>query len=355
MRKKIIITKAGIFAVVIIFLMSPLTGAVNDNIKLELTSENDSTSPKGYNQVNKMGDVVWNNQMDYDTLLRAELDKNTSVDAFPADDFILEKDTTLGKVHWIGGYWSTGYNESHWTWKIAFYKDDGTGQKPGELHAGNFTFEVGNYYETFLEEEPGWSMYYEINVTLPEDVRLKGGEKYWVSIWAVGNEPPYPGWALHYDELILHEAVFKSYYFLNDTIWHNVTDILGKSGDMCYQLYEKDWSDDITPPTVEIIRPIKGLYLLDRYILPRFIRIAQVIGKITIEVNATDNESGINRVEFYYGPLGRKYMGNVTMPPYVLTWKRDRIRFVHFHILKVVAYDNVGNNATDRMFIRKIL
>lgn len=125
--------------------------------------------------------------------------------------------------------------------------------------------------------------------------------------------------------------------------------------DLGFELEGYEMSNDTTPPTVEIVRPKKGLYIFDRFIIPRIIRITQAIGKLTISVNATDNESGINRVEFYRGPLGRKMFANVTEAPYNATWKIDRPRFIHVHILKVVAYDNCDNSATDIMLVRKII
>jgi len=124
---------------------------------------------------------------------------------------------------------------------------------------------------------------------------------------------------------------------------------------------ESGWSDplsvtvDNTRPTVKIINPVKGLYFKDKKIRPFFIRIPLIFGNITIEVNATDDETGIDKIEFYVGLLGTKKLGNDTSEPYNLTWKRDRIRFIHIQILKVVVYDNAGNKAVDRMIVRKFL
>jgi len=124
---------------------------------------------------------------------------------------------------------------------------------------------------------------------------------------------------------------------------------------------ESDWSDpltmtvDNTRPTVKIIKPVKGLYLKDKMIRPFFIRKSLIVGRITIEVLATDDETGIDRVEFYAGLFGNKLLGNDTGAPYIFILKRDRIRFIHIHILKVVAYDKVGNHASDFIIVRKIV
>jgi len=124
---------------------------------------------------------------------------------------------------------------------------------------------------------------------------------------------------------------------------------------------ESEWSDtltvlvDDTPPTVKITKPIRGLYIIDKMIRRFLIRIPFIIGGITINVNARDNETGIDRVEFYAGLFAKKSLGNDTEEPYIFKWKRDRIRFIHIQILKVVAYDKVGNYASDFIIVRKII
>ena len=354
MIKSGILKKAGFFVIVSIMILSSATGVMIKENQEQVTSEIFTENVRGYEIGSTNDDIAWDNQMIFDELLRAELDESAQVDAFPADDFNFENETLIKEVRWIGGYWDEGHNTTHWTWEIAFYEDDGSSNRPRDLHEGNFTFEVGNYTETQIQESPENSTYYEISVTLPDSVMFDAGIKYWISIWAVGNEPPYSGWGYHHDPIMLHEAVIKSFYFMNDTEWHNTRELLIIPADMCFQLISEEIPVDTTPPTVEIITPGRGLYFRDRYILPRFIRLTQIIGKITVEVNATDNESGINRVEFFYGPLGRKHLGNDTTEPYSILWKRDRLRLVHLHQLKVVAYDNAGNFAQDRMFVRKI-
>jgi len=123
---------------------------------------------------------------------------------------------------------------------------------------------------------------------------------------------------------------------------------------------ESDWSDplsimiDNTRPTLKIIKPVKGLYIKEKMIRPFFIRVPLIIGGITIEVLATDDETGIDRVEFYDGLFRNKLLENDTEAPYNFIWKRDRIRLVHLHILKIVAYDKVGNYASDFVIVRKI-
>ena len=116
--------------------------------------------------------------------------------------------------------------------------------------------------------------------------------------------------------------------------------------------------NDTTPPKVQITSPARGVYFRGNKIFPRFIRLTLLIGSMTIEVNATDNanenDTGIDRVEFYGGIRGKKLLGSDTTEPYSFTLPRGRIRLIHFQKIKVVAYDMEGNSATDRIFIRKI-
>jgi len=112
---------------------------------------------------------------------------------------------------------------------------------------------------------------------------------------------------------------------------------------------------DINNPTVEITKPARGVYIKDVKIFPRLIRLPLIIGDITIEVNASDLQSGVERVEFYGGLFGTRLLGNDTTAPYSFTWKRDGLRFIHLNTLKVVAYDMAGNSAFDSIVVRKIL
>jgi hypothetical protein len=89
-------------------------------------------------------------------------------------------------------------------------------------------------------------------------------------------------------------------------------------------------------PTIEIIRPVPGVYFRDR---ARRIHFSYpfVIGPITIRVNAQDSGSGIRTVEFYIQDILKS---NVSEAPYAFFW--DDAVF-GFFILKVVAYDSVGH------------
>jgi len=124
---------------------------------------------------------------------------------------------------------------------------------------------------------------------------------------------------------------------------------------------ESEWSNllidikkDSVPPLVKISKPERALYFFDKKIRNFILssRIPLIIGKITIEANATDEESGINRVEFY---VNGRIMGKDTSDPFTYLWRWRRPRIFHIIVLKVVAYDNEGNTAIDKMIVRKFL
>ena len=112
--------------------------------------------------------------------------------------------------------------------------------------------------------------------------------------------------------------------------------------------------DDV-PPKVDITKPEKALYILNFKIRSFLIRNPLIIGNINIEVNVTDNESGINRVEFYINDELRE---TVTEPPYTYTWTKDTFlkrvcNIRHIHSIKIVAYDNGGNENSTCIKVRR--
>jgi hypothetical protein len=107
-------------------------------------------------------------------------------------------------------------------------------------------------------------------------------------------------------------------------------------------------------PKVCIVKPQRGLYIFNSMIrryLFRF-RIPLIIGKITIIANATDEDSGIERVEFY---INGELKETDTTEPYSYLWRWNRPRLIHIFCITVVAYDNEGVTAEDCMIVRKFL
>jgi uncharacterized repeat protein (TIGR01451 family) len=125
--------------------------------------------------------------------------------------------------------------------------DDGSGEAP-DSHpqtpslAGPFCYAWADINKEELE--PG---YYEMWVDLPENLMMYACEKYWISIWGVGQYPPQSGWGYHSDPILLQPAVWGSNYF-GLTFWTPGYDVLGFDHDMCFQLTSKPGCD----PSIDV-------------------------------------------------------------------------------------------------------
>ncbi|MCD6482071.1 MAG: hypothetical protein J7L31_07395 [Thermoplasmata archaeon] len=98
---------------------------------------------------------------------------------------------------------------------------------------------------------------------------------------------------------------------------------------------------DNTAPTLDISKPKAGrLYIFDREVLPILGSKAIIIGKITIQAEATDS-SGIDKVEFY---VDGSYKATDSTQPYEWTWSEKTLGK---HTLKVIAYDKAGNKISE--------
>lgn len=109
---------------------------------------------------------------------------------------------------------------------------------------------------------------------------------------------------------------------------------------------------DTIAPEVEITSPQNGLYIRNRQFLPFIFRQNTFIfGAVTVEVTASDMDSGIERVEFYIdsGPTPTAVDYD---PPYEWTWSSWSL-LKHKHFIIVVAYDNAENYEVDILSVRK--
>lgn len=102
-------------------------------------------------------------------------------------------------------------------------------------------------------------------------------------------------------------------------------------------------------PTVQITRPEKALYLMDVKIrtYPNPKRIPLIIGPITIEAEATQEQLGIDHVEFY---IDNTLKATVNEAPY--TWKWTTPAFFR-HTITVIAYDTMNNTASAGLTVWK--
>jgi len=110
---------------------------------------------------------------------------------------------------------------------------------------------------------------------------------------------------------------------------------------------EEEPPEDTTPPNIEIIKPVNGLYLGNNRIIS--LNVTFIIGAIDIDVNATDDGSGINRVEFFIDETLQETVDSI---PYKWTW--DNTVFFK-HTIMVTAYDNAENSKSIEMSVWKFL
>ena len=129
-------------------------------------------------------------------------------------------------------------------------------------------------------------------------------------------------------------------------------------GDTPYWINEDEAKDELplcdnTPPEIKIIKPERGLYFNDLKIKNYVFKFRKpfIIGKINITIDAKDNGSGINRVEFY---IDDKLIENDITAPYSYLWDNKTI-FKYKHTIKLIAYDKAGNSAIDEIIVRKFL
>lgn len=163
-----------------------------------------------------------------------------------------------------------------------------------------------------------------------------------------------------FDYLINHEqkcgnALFNSkvYFFNNFMFTHYNPDWIYRCYSTLYgfNLYgdpSMSLTHEITdtaPPAPHIERPRGYLYIFDKEVVPMPFDSTVILGSITMSISATDGETGIGKIELFVDDqLKNITHGNQHM------WVWDEVVF-GTHTIKVVAYDNAGNIASDEQNI----
>lgn len=102
--------------------------------------------------------------------------------------------------------------------------------------------------------------------------------------------------------------------------------------------------EDYIKPSIHIEKPKAGyLYFNDKEIIPVRMNCSIIIGRITVEAIAFDNESGIDRVEFYLDGEIKKVDGEA---PY--NYSIDE-RILFLHKVEAIAYDFYNNTQKDEV------
>lgn len=109
---------------------------------------------------------------------------------------------------------------------------------------------------------------------------------------------------------------------------------------------------DTTPPTISIIKPKSGyFYVHDNDGKRLFLKSCVIIGPITIQANATDASSGIDKVVF---AIDGQQKAEITTDPYSYFFDGSLFPLLP-HKLRVTAYDESGNSADQTITLIKLL
>jgi hypothetical protein len=101
-----------------------------------------------------------------------------------------------------------------------------------------------------------------------------------------------------------------------------------------------------SPPIVRFIKPVNGTYFMNKMIGP-FPGIL-IFGPITITVEASQEQFGINYVDFWLD--NSRHLATIKTPPYSYTW-RSLAFFKHFILIQ--AFDNSGNSTYAGIYVWK--
>ncbi|MFO8133663.1 MAG: M20/M25/M40 family metallo-hydrolase [Thermoplasmatota archaeon] len=138
------------------------------------------------------------------------------------------------------------------------------------------------------------------------------------------------------------EYEFNDYYHSSeDTIEHmdldyatRVTRLMVGTLTELAVIAEGDWE----PPTLTFEHPRRGtLYVQDAAAASLPFDMTVIVGSITLEVSASDNDSAVDRVEFY---IDGELLATDTTAPYTHVWDE---RALLLHRLEARAIDTAGN------------
>ncbi|MCD6512064.1 MAG: PKD domain-containing protein [Thermoplasmata archaeon] len=96
------------------------------------------------------------------------------------------------------------------------------------------------------------------------------------------------------------------------------------------------YEGEAQPPEISILKPMHGLYINDRKILP--LPVSLIVGDITIEIDAKDEQSGVKMVSLY---IDDRLVENITEQPYEYAYSPS----LGLHAISAIAYDYAGNYA----------
>jgi hypothetical protein len=166
-----------------------------------------------------------------------------------------------------------------------------------------------------------------------------------------GSMPPFQKVSSNQSETSFNPGILFNdlTYFWNIVTWDNHK---AKTNGPSWHFTTGSEEDNI-PPDVNIISPTNGLYLLNNKIMDLANRII-AIGPINVVLRASDDESGIDYVEYEFVKMPFMTSGTIIgeLEAYVITLSTFSLgRW----FVTVTAYDNAGNSAFDKIEIWKFL
>lgn len=122
-----------------------------------------------------------------------------------------------------------------------------------------------------------------------------------------------------------------------------------------YPLMAPYTSEDTIPPQVHIVSPQNGLYLAGlRFLSRMFQQRTVILGAITIDVEASDAQSGIDTVLFFIDTTNDPVFVD-TQAPYSWRWSRRGSLLQHSFTIIAIAYDKAGNPNYDMIVVKRYL
>ena len=107
---------------------------------------------------------------------------------------------------------------------------------------------------------------------------------------------------------------------------------------------------DDKKPSVKIVKPERAIYFNNYNIVNRLFGISLIFGGIQIMANASDSQSGIEKIELY---INNKFITEAKGELLAYQWSWMLPHVIHLKMIKVIAYDNSGNMVQDRLLVRK--
>jgi hypothetical protein len=135
------------------------------------------------------------------------------------------------------------------------------------------------------------------------------------------------------------ESGWEFDYWSGDLTGHNNPIDLTMDSNKEITAHFKTEEIDEEPPSVRIVKPKEKTLYKNNEETRRTLFATIIIGKINIEVEATDEDSGVDKVEFYAGDAS--YIDYNA--PYNWSWEEKSI-LPKIRTIQVVAYDKAGNS-----------